>query len=102
MRKTLHFERDEVVRSLPEEEREEEDLSKRLFVVFYVFIRVFDGDIDAWKNYLREKASESQRRDDWGLVTWLEEKLNENPDLGETIREWVEEVPLEEQQIVLS
>lgn len=75
------------------EELEEERLVSD-FVGYHIFIRLFDGDIDAWDRYLRDEGSVQQLLDDFPFVVWLKNQLEEDPDLVNRIRRLVQNTAL--------
>jgi len=54
---------------------------------YNVFIKVFDGDITKWKEFLKEKGSIEEVTDDYQFVLRLEKKLREDPGLLDRIKE---------------
>jgi len=61
------------------------------FVGYVILIRLYDGDVDAWIQWLREKGSIEQLVHDFPFVVWVKEQVEKDPDLLARIRKMVEE-----------
>jgi hypothetical protein len=59
------------------------------FLRFHVFIRVFDGDADAWLTHIREHGGEEDLR----FVHWIRSRLRQDPMLLMSIRRMVDATP---------
>jgi len=58
-----------------------------IIIRYSIFIKVFDGDITKWKNFLKKKGSMDQVTDDYPFVLQLEKELKEDPGLLDRIKE---------------
>jgi len=75
---------------------DQEELNlKADFARYHVFIKVFAGSIDKWKDYLRKRGSMDQVTDDYQFILWLEKELRKDPGLLNRIRKMVNESDLE-------
>jgi len=61
------------------------------FVGYVILIKLYDGDIDAWIQWLREEGSEEQLVHDFPFAVWVNEQLQRDPDLLSRIRKMVKE-----------
>ena len=59
---------------------------------YNVFIKVFDGNIDKWKEHLKKDGSIDPVIDDYQFVFWLEKKLKEDPSLLDHIKKMLKQV----------
>lgn len=62
------------------------------FTYLYVYVNVFDADVDAWQRFLRTVASPTQVVADGPVVERLAAAVKSNPDLPERIRGAVETI----------
>ncbi len=67
----------------------EEDTIVGDFMGYHIFIHLFDGNIDAWEKYLRNKGSEEQLIQDIPFVFWLKGQLKKDKTLIKRIRKLV-------------
>ncbi|MBA7548128.1 hypothetical protein ES705_40574 [subsurface metagenome] len=67
-------------------DKEKEEFKANL-AKYSAFIKIFDGDITKWKEFLEEKGSREQVADDYQFVLRLEKKLKEDPGLLDRIKE---------------
>jgi len=65
------------------------------FTRYCVFIKVFNGDIDKWKEHLKKGGSIDQVVDDYQFVLWLGKKIKEDPGLVDRIKEMIKQVEKE-------
>lgn len=59
------------------------------FIGYHILIHLFDGDIDAWEEYLRQEGIDRQLLDDFPFVVWLKDQLKKDKDLINRIRRLV-------------
>ena len=73
---------------------QEEGMVVAEFIGYFILIKLFNGDLDAYETYLREKGSDKQIIDDFPFLVWLKERAKEDSDLINRIRRMVEETDL--------
>ena len=59
------------------------------FAACHVFIKVFDGDVDRWLQWLREHGTDEQVLSDFPIAVTLKKRLYSEPDLLAKIRAMV-------------
>jgi len=69
---------------------QEEINLKADFARYHIFIKVFDGSIDKWKEFFEKKGSMEQVTDDYQFVLWLEKELKKDSGLLGRIRTMVD------------
>lgn len=71
---------------------DQEELNKADFIRYRVFIKVFDGSINRWKRFLKEKGSMDQVIGDYQFVLFLEKELKKDPGLLDRIKKMLKRV----------
>jgi hypothetical protein len=61
------------------------------FIGYHILVQLFDGDLDAYETYLREKGSDRQIIEDFPFLVWLKERVKEDSDLMNRIKRMVDE-----------
>jgi len=59
---------------------------------YEVLVRVFDGDVDAWLDFLSGHRGECWADSDWEFLVWLKTHLRTEPAVMLRIREAVETI----------
>ena len=65
--------------------KEKEEFKSNL-IGYYIFIEVFGGDIEKWKEHLIEKGEIDLVIENYEFVLRLEKRLRENPDFVDRIK----------------
>lgn len=63
---------------------------KVLYMGYLVLIELYDGDVDKWIHYIKEKGSSSQKKDDLSLALKIRKELEEDPFFINRIRRMIE------------
>lgn len=70
---------------------QEGDMVVADFIGYHILIKLFNGDLDAYETYLREKGSDEQIINDFPFLVWLKERVKGDSDLMNRIKRMVEE-----------
>jgi hypothetical protein len=72
-------------------EKHEMDETVADFIGYHILIKLFNGDIDAYETYLRQKGTDEQIIGDFPFLVWLKDSVKKDPDLMNRIKRLVEE-----------
>ena len=61
-------------------------------VRYEVFIRIFDGDADAWFDFVNEHRGDCWADSDYSFLLWLKTQLNHDPGLVGRIRSAIDTI----------
>lgn len=63
---------------------------KVLYMGYLVLIELYDGDVDKWIHYIKEKGPSSQKKDDLSLALKIKEEQEKDPFFINRIRKMIE------------